>query len=327
MNKRERIATVAKGAQPDRPAWSLWRHFYDTETTAEGLAESMLAFQRLHDFDFMKVNPRASYHLEDWGLKLKFSGQPHVKPETLDYPIKQTSDWAKLAVLPADQGVLGEHLQALRLIGAGLQGEVPFIQTIFTPLSLAGDLVASDAQLVRDLRESPAVVHAALEVITETFVAFAKAAVAAGASGLFFATTSWASRRTLTEAEYAEFGRPYDLRVLEAVAGSEFNVLHVCDEHNMLFDLLDYPVHALNWASNSPSNPSLVEAQKRTDKLLIGGLDRDVLVESSPELALSQARHARMSTGGVRWLLGPSCSLSTESVDANIRVVRDALWA
>jgi len=322
MTKRERIAATLRGQPVDRPAWSLWRHFYDKETTPARLAGAMLAFQRAHDFDFMKVNPRASYHVEDWGLKLRFSGQPHVKPVVLDYPVKTVADWARLTVLPPDRGVLGEHLEALRLIGAELRGEVPFIQTIFTPLSLAGDLVRDDAQLVHDLRTSPDAVHAALEVITETFVAFARAALDVGASGIFLATTSWASRDTITEAEYAEFGRPDDLRILDAVRGAELNVLHVCAEHNMLFALADYPVHAINWATTSPTNPSLAEAAARLDKALIGGITRDVLSAPTPDVALAEARRAREQTGGRRWMLGPTCSISTDSRPESIEALR-----
>ncbi len=325
MTHRERVAATLRGDPVDRPAWSLWRHFYEKETTPQGLAEAMLGFQRAHDFDFMKVNPRASYHLEDWGLKLRFSGQPHVKPVVLDYPIKTAADWAKLEVLPPDRGVLGEHLEALKLIKEGLRGEVPFIMTVFTPLSLAGDLVADDAQLVRDLREQPRAVHAALEVITETFIRFARAAVEVGASGLFFATTSWASRRTITGAEYAEFGRPYDLKVLSAVRDAELNVLHVCDEENMLLALANYPVHAFNWAVTSPTNPSLSEAAQLIDRALIGGIGRDVLADPTAEVALAEARRAREQTGGRRWMLGPNCSIATTSRPEHVEALRGFL--
>ena len=58
----------------DRPPVSMWRHFYAEETAADTLAEAMLGFQREYDWDFMKVNPRASYHAEDWGLEMRTGG-------------------------------------------------------------------------------------------------------------------------------------------------------------------------------------------------------------------------------------------------------------
>ena len=66
LSKQERVQAVLEGETVDRPPISVWRHFYDRETTSQGLVESMLGFQRQYDWDFMKVNPRAQYHVEDW---------------------------------------------------------------------------------------------------------------------------------------------------------------------------------------------------------------------------------------------------------------------
>ena len=74
MTRWERVGAALEGGELDRPPVSAWRHFYRRETTAHGLADAMLAFQREHGWDFMKVNPRASYHSEDWGVRLRFSG-------------------------------------------------------------------------------------------------------------------------------------------------------------------------------------------------------------------------------------------------------------
>jgi len=65
MSHRERVRASLAGEETDRPPVSMWRHFFEDETSAEGLAEAMLGFQRRYDWDFMKVNPRASYHAED----------------------------------------------------------------------------------------------------------------------------------------------------------------------------------------------------------------------------------------------------------------------
>src|SRR5215469_6907886 len=84
MSPRERVQATIRGAAVDRPAWSLWRHFYETEATPEGLAQSMLGFQETYQLDFMKVNPRASYHVEDWGLKIEYSGTADAAPRVVD---------------------------------------------------------------------------------------------------------------------------------------------------------------------------------------------------------------------------------------------------
>ena len=57
MDKRARIEATLQGEVVDRPAVSFWRHFYKEETSAKGLADAMLGFQKKYDWDFMKVNP------------------------------------------------------------------------------------------------------------------------------------------------------------------------------------------------------------------------------------------------------------------------------
>ena len=60
MNKIERVDAALKGAAVDRAPISFWGHSYLKEWSAEELAEAMLANYRTYDWDYMKVNPRAS---------------------------------------------------------------------------------------------------------------------------------------------------------------------------------------------------------------------------------------------------------------------------
>ncbi|MDH7499430.1 MAG: uroporphyrinogen decarboxylase family protein, partial [candidate division NC10 bacterium] len=185
MNKRERVMATLRGEARDRPPVSFWRHFYEREATATGLAEAMLAFQGRYDWDFVKVNPRASYYGEGWGLRVKFRGEQGLKPEIIHFPIQSASDWERIQPLSAKEGALGEQLQALRLIREGLGSEVPMVQTIFTPLSIAGDLVPSPDRLLQHLREQPRAIHRALAVIADTFSSYAKSCLQEGADGVF----------------------------------------------------------------------------------------------------------------------------------------------
>lgn len=322
MSKKERVFASLRGQDVDRPAWSLWRHFYEAEETADGLARAMLAFQQAYQFDFMKVNPRAHYHVEGWGVRYEYPGQG-APPKQRTSAIKSPDDWRRLRPLPPDSGALGEQLEALRLIKNGLREELPFVETIFNPISVAGDLVDDDAQLVRDIQEHPDAVHEGLEAITETFVNFAQACLDVGVSGIFFATTTWATRNTLTEEEYAAIALPYDLRVLAAILGADFNVLHVCQPNNMLYKLGDYPVHALNWAVTDPTNPTLAEvAQRIPGKALIGGVSSPALVAPTPDMALGEVRSAHAQTQGRHWMLGPNCSVDTRSRSANLDSIK-----
>ena len=228
LTKQERVQAALEGETVDRPPISVWRHFYDKETTVQGLVESMLGFQRHHNWDFMKVNPRAQYHVEDWGATFQYPADPTEGPTTLDVPVGSPEQWDQIEPLKATTGVLGEHLKALSDIKNGLAGEAPFIMTVFNPISIVGRLVESEGTLVEQMRSHPDKVHSALEVVTQTFSSYVSEILNAGADGIFFATTSWATTDLITGEQYAEFGCPYDLRVLDAAKDAWFNILHVC---------------------------------------------------------------------------------------------------
>jgi uroporphyrinogen decarboxylase len=322
MNKWERLEASVARQSTDRVPWALWRHFYDRETNAADLARAMLEWQTRNDFDLLKVNPRAQYHAEAWGCRYRYSGQPDVKPAVENVIIKTVGDWERIDTRPPSTPAFAEQLKALTEIRRGLRGEVPFVETVFCPLSVAGYLIGDTKALRQHLRTEPQVVHHALEAITETFVAFVYEVLNAGASGIFFATGSWATYDTLTDEEYATFGRPYDLRVLAAAAEARVNVLHVCRRNNMLKKLLDYPVHILNWATNEEGNPSLADiADTVQGRAVAGGLSNDALDATDDSRALREAAEAEDQARGRGLILTGNCSIPVTSSQANIDAI------
>jgi uroporphyrinogen decarboxylase len=316
---------VLAGNPPDRPPVSFWRHFYTEENDPHALAEAMLRFHREFEWDWIKLNPRASYHLEDWGYRFDPSRDALTKPAVRHFPVASVGDWARIEPLDPRAGVLGEHLKALRAVVAGAQG-APVLMTVFTPLSIAGDLVAGDQVLIEHLHTDPHAVETALEAITQTFERFAEEVLNAGADGLFFATTQWASRKLLTVDEYNRWGRPYDLRVLGRVADAPFNLLHVCSEQSLLAELSDYPVALFNWGFADPGNPDLASGQKLVRKPVVGGVTRkeDLLHAPAADLYV-RVRELAQQFAETPWVCGPDCSIYPESKVDNLRAVRQAL--
>jgi uroporphyrinogen decarboxylase len=146
-----------------------------------------------------------------------------------------------------------------------------------------------------------------------------------GADGLFFATTNWATYDRLTDTEYEEFGRPYDLRVLKAVEGAAFNILHVCRSHNMLWKLLDYPAQAVNWAAADATNPRLSEVWQRSHRPVMGGIDHvETLRRGTPEAVQGEVRNAVAETRQGLFI-GPGCSISPQTPEHNLRAARAAI--
>ena len=327
MTHWQRIRAALKGKEVDRMPVSMWRHFFKEETSADSLAEAMLGFQRRFDWDFMKVNPRASYHVEDWGVKMKYHGD--AEPRMVAAPVKTPGDWKKLKVLDVNQGVLKEQLSALELIARGLKGKLPFIMTVFTPMAIASRLTDSEDIFLQHLREHNDKVNQTLEVITETYINFAKACLERGASGLFYATTAWATSDRLTEKEYVTYARPYDLRLLNALPKAEFNVLHVCRKQNLLHAVKDYPVHAFSWDARGKGNLSLAGGKAMVGgRAVIGGIPHGKnLAQSSPVQLAAEINGMRVAMGDKGWMLGPGCTFPAETPEANLRAIRDAVEA
>jgi uroporphyrinogen decarboxylase len=329
MTRRERVRATLAGEPTDRPPVSLWRHFYDREGSAEALSAAMLEFQSTYDWDFMKVNPRASYHVEDWGVRTERPGTgPLDKPKVVRSAVQKPGDWDKIRPLDVTKGVLAEHLDAEERIAAGIQGEVDWLMTVFNPLSIAADLVHDDALFVEHLRRHGERVHGALRAITETFAAFTRETLARGASGIFFATTDWANDTRIERELVLEFGRPYDLRVLAEAAAAPLNTLHVCGPGVYLREHADYPVAILSWDARDRGNPSIRGMRGATEKTLMTGIAHERTFLHGPAKAVEEeARASLAESGGTRFILGPGCAVPAASPAEHYAVVREAALA
>jgi uroporphyrinogen decarboxylase len=329
MTRRERIRKTLTGERLDRPAMSFWRHSYDREGDAQALASAMLEFQRAYDWDFMKVNPRASYHVEDWGVRTKRPGDgPLDKPKVVQSAIREPADWESIRPKDPTKGALGEMLDAEERIAAEIQGETDWIMTVFNPLSIAADLVNDDALLLEHLHRHGERVHAALRAITETYAAFVHETFLRGASGIFFATTDWGNETRMSRDLLLEFGRPYDLRVLAQAQRGPLNVIHVCGPQAYVREFLDYPVSVVSWAAHEPTNPSIRDLRLLTDKTLLAGIDHEgTFVRGTPEAIQAEARSAIDASGGTRFILGPGCAVPAAAPSAGYALVREAVLA
>jgi uroporphyrinogen decarboxylase len=323
MTKRERLEATMAGQAVDRPAIALWRHFPGDDQRAEDLAAAQIAFQRHYDFDLMKVSPASSFCLEDWGVRDRYLGNTEGTREYYHRPVATTEDWRQLSVLDPYQGALGRQLRCLEIIDQQLRqdhDQVPFIQTIFSPLAQAKNLAGPERMLAL-MRQDAGAFKAGLEIITETTIAFLEAAKGTGIAGIFYAVQH--ARYTLmSEDEYREFGMPYDGRILEHLDGTWFNMLHIHGQE-VMFDLLtDYPLQAINW-HDQETPPTLEEALDRTDKVLVGGLGRiETMMCGTPDDVCAKAAEAVAHTGGRRFILGVGCVTMIATPWSNIAAAR-----
>ena len=322
MSKRKRLEATIAGQPVDRVAVALWRHWPVDDQRGEDLARSTLDFQRAFDFDFIKVTPSSNYCLADWGAESRWVGNEEGTREWERPVIQRPEDWTRLRVLDPGKGLLDEARRALSIIGGEVKEEVPFIQTIFNPLAQAKNLAGE--RLLSDLRQHPDAVKAGLETITETSIRFVQAARKTGIAGIFLALQH-ATYDLLSEAEYRAFGRPYDLRILEAAGGLWFNLLHLHGT-NVMFDLVaDYPVQAINW-HDQETPPSLREALSRFPGALVGGLRQwETMLRGDPDRVRAEVRAAIQETNGRRLVIGTGCVTPITAPAGNIRAAREAI--
>jgi len=308
---------------------SFWRHFYDREGSAPALAEAMLEFQKAYDWDFVKVNPRASYHVEDWGVRTERRGKgPLDKPKVVCSSVKEPKDWDAIRPLDPTKGTLGEMLDAEERIASAIQGETDWLMTVFNPISIAADLINDDARFTDHLRRHGERVHGALRAITETFMAFVRETMQRGASGIFFATTDYGNATVIDKELLLEFGRPYDLRVLEEAKRGPLNTIHVCGPRAFVREQLDYPVSIVSWAAHEPTNPSIADLRPLTQKTLLTGIDHEgTMVKGPPEAVQAQARAAIEASGGTRFILGPGCAVPSAAPERHYAAAREAVLA
>ena len=321
MSKRERLEAAIRGEPTDRVPVALWRHFPGDDQDPDELAASTVAFQRQYDFDFIKVTPASSFCVRDWGVEDLWIGNEEGTREYTRQPVCTPEDWSALRRLRPGEGALGAQLRCLELINEAVGDEVPFIQTIFNPLSQAKNL-AGKQNLIAHLRETPDAVRAGLEIITETTVRFVEAARKLGIAGIFLAVQH-ASFELLSGQEYKEFGVTFDRRVLEAANELWLNVLHL-HGNRVMFDLLaDYPVQIVNWHDRE-TPPTLGEGQTRVRGAVLGGLRQwETMLRGTPDDVRREAQDAMEQTGGQRFILGTGCVTPITAPWANLRTARE----
>lgn len=323
ISHRQRLESCLSGEKPDRTPVALWRHFPVDDQTPEGLAEATLNFQQAYDFDLVKVTPASSFCLKDWGIADIWRGATEGTRDYTTRRIENPEDWLRLELLDPYHGSLSDQLTCLDLITGALGVDIPVIQTIFNPLSQAKNLVGGNL-LLTHLRKYPDALHAGLKVITESTLAFMDAAKKTGIAGIFYALQH-ANYGLLNEQEYREFGRAYDLPILEAVQDLWLNILHL-HGNEVMFDLVaDYPVQVINWHDRD-TEPRLREAKKRFSGTLCGGLQREAtMVLGTPERVTAEAKDAILATQGERFILGTGCVMPTIAPRANILAARRAV--
>ncbi|MEK8214599.1 uroporphyrinogen decarboxylase family protein [Paenibacillus sp. FSL L8-0463] len=334
-SKQDRFKAILSGEQADRHIVSGWRHFIDKEQNAEDLAATTISFTQKYDWDWVKINPRATYLAEAWGNQYDFTDYQTVFPRQKTTAITTADNLWDLEVKKATQTAsLIEHLEAVRKIRQGLP-DTPLIQTIFSPLTVLLFIVGRSAYVTKTVfgieqpvtleslfKEHRAAAHHALHAISLTLADYVQELQQAGSDGLFYAVTGTAHPGLFDEAMFDEFSRPYDSIVLEAASYGK-NILHTCGSHAKPEKFNDYRIDGISWDTIAEGNPGL-EANLKATK--VGGVDHGLFAVNNTDQIQKQAKEALTLMKNQPFILSPNCAIPLNVTDEALEQLKNSVF-
>lgn len=316
---RERIQACLHGEIVDHPPVALWRHFPVDDQAPDTLAAATLHFQKAYDFDLVKVTPASSFCIRDWGVEDVWEGHTEGTRRYTGHVVQDPKDWEMLPNLEPTAPHLSAQLVCLRQIRAGLGPDVPLLQTVFSPLAQAKNLIGRE-KLLDHIRKYPEAVQKGLETIALTTRRFIESVLTSGVDGVFYAVQH-AQASLLTLDEYKNFGLPFDKKVLEPTSKLWCNMLHLHgrDVHFEIVKELDMQI--VNWHDRE-APPTLAEAQKVFNGVVCGGLRQDTLVYREQSEVREEAMDAIAQTNGQRFILSTGCVVPVIAPHGNLMAAR-----
>ena len=303
LTHKERVDRALRGEEVDRPPFSLWHHY--KRPTAELEAQDHLDFHRRYDTDFVKV-------MNDF-----------------DYPRSSTGKWYEVKPLKTPYP---EQLKTLQLVRDGLHGDAYFIDTLYGPYMTAMLLLAAEPAFAgkgnsedrtdviksihRFQKENTAGWEEMMEAITQSTINHIRSSQEVGASGTLVSIFN-ADSKFGSVADYERYSRPYDQRVLAALAGSKLTLLHL---HTLEKPYLDqfrgFHAPVIHYSVKTSGIP-MAEVRKVYSQAIAGGVDEVDFDQLTTEEIRKQWMLAREQAGG-KYIIAPGCSVPDGSTDAEL---------
>ena len=293
LDSKKRIERALAGKDVDRPAFSAWHHFHLETQPPEVFAKATIEFHQQTGADLVKV-------MSDFPYPKPVGGLDRLQVEPNPFPAQ---------------------LRALELIRDGIGSDNYFVETIFNPWSVAEKLT-SRAELLHLKANDPQKLVDALEIIARSEINHARAAIQAGAHGIFLAIQN-AVPEVLSEDDYAKFSEPFDKLILSSVSSAPLNVLHL--HGNRVY----WQRFTRGWAASginysvAGTHVPISEVRAQTSSLILGGIDEN----NFPKLTLPDLRRQAKTAwheAGNHFLLTPGCSVPDDTSAASVRRLRTA---
>lgn len=264
--------------------------FWQLARTPELAAEVTLQPVRRYGMDAAILFSDIMTPLPPMGLAIDFQPGP-----VFEQPVRTPHQVEGLRI-PAQEEIAPFVADALRIIRR--ESPVPVIGFAGAPLTLATYVVQGGgskdyAEFRAFLRREPLAAHSLLDKLTEVTIRYLTLQVEAGAQAIQL-FDSWAGLHDARA--YAEFGRPYNKRVLEALAKLRVARIYLAvDAAHLYGEINQLPAEAVSVDWRQPLS---TVREQLPGKALQGNLDPSLLLAPPKVLVAEAQRVLHEGSGG-----------------------------
>ncbi|WP_027621707.1 uroporphyrinogen decarboxylase family protein [Acetivibrio clariflavus] len=333
MTPKERMEAYNKGKQIDRlpcvpivgntAARVINAKVSEIRNNGKLLAKAHVEAYRMFRYDIIRVFTDLYVQAEAMGAKVHC---PYDQTAYLEAPaISDVSEIDSLEpVDPYRDGILPQHLEAMRIIAEEVGDEVTVAGPVTGPFTNASFLIGSE-NLVRLILKDPDKVHKLCEISLETCLRYSKAIIDAGCTPSL--TDPMSSSTVISPLQFKEFSFPYLKRLIDYIHSRGKSVtLHICGKTKKIWDLM---AEAGADCISIDNDANLLEAKQivghrvrlmgnvKPSEIMLQGTVSDV-----KKAVYDCVRQAYDSPKG--YIVASGCSLPTETPFENIRAMMDA---
>jgi uroporphyrinogen-III decarboxylase len=246
-----------------------------------------------------------------------------------DYPRSTTGKWYELQTLKTPYP---DQLKTLELIRDGLHGDAYFVDTLYGPYMTAMLLLAAEPRfagkgnsedrtdVIQSIhtfqKENTPAWDAMMEAITQSTINHIHSSLAIGTSGTLVSIFN-ADSKFGSVSDYERYSRPYDKRVLAALADTKLTLLHLHTlERPYLDQFTDFSAPVINYSVKTSGIP-MAEVRKVYSQAIAGGVDEVDFDKLTTEEIRKQWTLAREQAGS-KYIITPGCSVPNASTDAEL---------
>jgi len=323
MDKFDLINKALKAEPTERVPYAIWKHFPEFDKSSEGLLRAQMIFQNKFDSDIMKISISGRAFASDFGAELGGYDPDSGSRIGVKYPIEVLEDWWKVKKIDVTKGEFGKQIKAMGLIHREVEGKIPTMMTVFSPLMVASEI---DRNIVSHYRKDSKVVGEQFKIIVSAMTDFANASLDAGADGIFLATQHFNDKLTFEERRELEF-KPMNSLIKKTIKKNNFVVLHLHGDKPDYKLATELPIDAINW-HDQQTTPSLSEARKVFKGGLLGGLNAEAWKDISDPLdVVSLIYSVYESFKGPGLIIAPGCVIpqfvSDSTIDAAVSAIKN----